>query len=205
MRRAATAGFAAGVAMMIGGALGAVSNSYTESKPLLDTGVINPMVGGQAMLPQRDIMDNLAASPMHTRMAQALKETGMVSALKSSGEFTVFAPTDAAFAQAGHMSQADLARRMSYLIVPGAYDSTTLLRMINEKGGDVRLRTAEGGVLIARMNGPTNILLMDENGNMADIAIYDIHDKNGVIQVIDKVLAPTSPAHRVASNTGVDG
>src|SRR6185312_3674555 len=128
MRRAATAGFAAGVAMMIGGALGAVSNSYTESKPLLDTGVINPMVGGQAMLPQRDIMDNLAASPMHTRMAQALKETGMVSALKSSGEFTVFAPTDAAFAQAGHMSQADLARRMSYLIVPGAYDSTTLLR-----------------------------------------------------------------------------
>jgi uncharacterized surface protein with fasciclin (FAS1) repeats len=94
---------------------------------------------------------------------------------------------------------------MSYLIVPGAYDSTTLLRMINEKGGDVRLRTAEGGVLIARMNGPTNILLMDENGNMADIAIYDIHDQNGVIQVIDKVLAPTSPAHRVASNTGVDG
>lgn len=191
--------------MMIGGALGAVSGSDPAPDAMLDTGIMNPMIDGQAMLPQRDIAENLAASPMHTRMAQALKETGIVSALKANGEFTVFAPTNAAFAQAGRMNRAELARRMSYLIVPGTYDSATLLRMINEKGGDVRLRTAEGGTLIAKMNGPTNIMLMDENGNMADIAIYDIHDKNGVIQVIDKVLQPTGPTRRVASNTPTGG
>lgn len=191
--------------MMIGGALGAVSGSDPAPDAVLDTGIMNPMIDGQAMLPQRDIAENLAASPMHTRMAQALKETGIVSALKANGEFTVFAPTNAAFAQAGRMNRAELARRMSYLIVPGTYDSATLLRMINEKGGDVRLRTAEGGTLIAKMNGPTNIMLMDENGNMADIAIYDIHDKNGVIQVIDKVLQPAGPTRRVASNTPTGG
>jgi len=191
--------------MMIGGAVGAVSGSDPAPDAMLDTGIMNPMIDGQAMLPQRDIAENLAASPMHTRMAQALKETGIVSALKANGEFTVFAPTNAAFAQAGRMSSAELARRMSYLIVPGTYDSATLLRMINEKGGDVRLRTAEGGTLIAKMNGPTNIMLMDENGNVADIAIYDIHDKNGVIQVIDKVLQPTGPTRQVASNTRVGG
>jgi uncharacterized surface protein with fasciclin (FAS1) repeats len=205
MQRAATAGFVAGIAMMIGGALGAVSGSDPAPKALLDTAIMNPMVGGQTMLPQRDIVDNLAASPMHTRMAQALKDTDMVSALRADGQFTVFAPTNAAFAQAGHMSHAELARRLSYLIVPGSYDSTTLLRMINEKGGDVHLRTAEGGTLIAKMNGPTNIMLMDENGNVADIAIYDIHDKNGVIQVIDKVLSPKTGAHRVASNESPAG
>jgi len=191
--------------MMIGGAVGAVSGSDPAPDAMLDTGIMNPMIDGQAMLPQRDIAENLAASPMHTRMAQALKETGIVSALKANGEFTVFAPTNAAFAQAGRMSRAELARRMSYLIVPGTYDSATLLRMINEKGGDVRLRTAEGGTLIAKMNGPTNIMLMDENGNVADIAIYDIHDKNGVIQVIDKVLQPTGSTRQVASNTRVGG
>jgi len=54
---------------------------------------------------------------------------------------------------------------MSYLVVPGKYDSEALLRVISEGDGEAKLRTAEGGVLVARMNGPTNILLMDERGN----------------------------------------
>lgn len=199
MKRAATAGFAAGLAMMIGGALGAVSNSGTAPDALLDTAIMNPMIDGQAMLPGRDIADNLAASPLHTRLAAALKQTGVVSALKADGKFTVFAPTDAAFAGAQHLSQAELARQISYLIVPGAYDSATLLRMINQNGGDLDLRTAEGGTLIARMNGPTNIVLQDEKGHVANIAIYDIHNSNGVIQVIDRVLEPGTPSSQVAA------
>lgn len=179
--------------MMIGGALGAVSGHHHAPEVPLDTGTMNPIVGGQAMLPGRDIADNLAASPMHTELVRALKETGTAGALKANGQFTVFAPTNAAFTEAGRMSGAELARCISYMIVPGVYDSATLLRLINEQGGDVRLRTAEGGILIARMNGPTNIILMDEKGNMADIAIYDIRDKNGVIQVIDRVLEPAGP------------
>ena len=85
---------------------------------------------------------------------------------------------------------------MSYLIVPGKYDSQALLRLINEAGGDARLRTAEGGTLAARMNGPTNIVVMDEHGNTADIAIYDVRDKNGIVHVVDRVLEPGGTARR---------
>ena len=84
MKQAAVAGFAAGIAMMVGGALGAVSHSDPKpawSMPAIE--IMNPMIGGQAMLPDRDIMDNMAASPMHTTLAAAMKDTGVASALKS--------------------------------------------------------------------------------------------------------------------------
>ena len=202
MKRAAVAGFAAGVAMAIGGALGAISHSWTDSRPMADnnTEIMNPMIGGQAMLPDRDIMENITASPMHSTFVTALKDSGVATALKTNGQFTVFAPTNAAFAAQGSLSKSSLARRMSYLIVPGKYDSQALLKVINESGGDAKLRTAEGGVLIARMNGPTNIVVMDEKGNIADIAIYDVRDKNGIVHVVDRTLEPGGPARQVAIN-----
>jgi uncharacterized surface protein with fasciclin (FAS1) repeats len=198
MKNAAIAGFAAGAAMMIGGALAAVTGN--DPKVVSDTSsqLMNPMIGGQAMLPDRDVMENIAASPMHSALALALKDSGVAGALKSNGQFTVFAPTNAAMA-AATQSSATMARRMSYLIVPGKYDSTTLLRVINEAGGEAKLRTAEGGVLTARMNGPTNIVIMDEKGNTADIAIYDVHDKNGIIHVVDRTLEPAGPSRQVAA------
>jgi uncharacterized surface protein with fasciclin (FAS1) repeats len=162
--------------------------------------MMNPMIGGQAMLPDRDIMENIAASPMHFTFAAALKDTGVAAALKTNGQFTVFAPTDAAFKAQGAQSKSSLARRMSYLIVPGKYDSQALLRIINESGGEARLRTAEGGVLLARMNGPTNIVIMDALGNIADIAIYDVRDKNGIVHVVDRALEPGGLTRQVASN-----
>ena len=199
MKRAAIAGFAAGAAMMIGGALGAVSTS--DPKPVADANaeIMNPMIGGQAMLPDRDIMANITSSPMHSTLVSALKDSGVAGALKSNGQFTVFAPTNAAFAAAGPQSKSTLARRMSYLIVPGKYDSQALLRVISEAGGEAKLRTAEGGILVARMNGPTNIVLMDERGNTADIAIYDVRDKNGIVHVVDRTLEPGGPARQVAT------
>jgi uncharacterized surface protein with fasciclin (FAS1) repeats len=133
-------------------------------------------------------------------MASALKDSGVAGALKTNGQFTVFAPTNAAFAAAGPQSKSTLARRMSYLIVPGKYDSQALLRIINEAGGEAKLRTAEGGVLVARMNGPTNIVVMDEKGNTADIAIYDVRDKNGIVHVVDRTLEPGGPSRQVAAN-----
>jgi uncharacterized surface protein with fasciclin (FAS1) repeats len=199
MKREAVAGFAAGAAMMIGGALGAVSNIDPKPVPAMDDGVMNPMIAGQAMMPDRDIMENMSASPMHTTFVTDLKDTGVAAALKANGQFTVFAPTNAAFAAAEPQTKAALARRMSYLIVPGRYDSQALLRQINEAGGEAKLRTAEGGTLVARLNGPTNIVLMDERGNTADIAIYDVHDKNGVVHVVDRVLEPGGLARQVAS------
>jgi uncharacterized surface protein with fasciclin (FAS1) repeats len=201
MKRAAIAGFAAGIAMAVGGALAAVSGNDTRTA-MTDSAseTMNPMIGGQAMLPDHDIMANMTASPMHSALVAALKDSGVAGALKSNGQFTVFAPTNAAFAAAGPQSKSGLARRMSYLIVPGKYDSQALLRVINEAGGEARLRTAEGGVLLARMNGPTNIVLMDEKGNVADIAIYDVRDKNGIIHVVDRALEPSGPAKQMAAN-----
>jgi len=199
MKRAAVAGFAAGIAMMIGGALGAVStNDPTPSADVVT--IMNPMIGGQAMLPDRDIMENLSASPMHGQLAAAMKESGVAAALKANGQFTVFAPTNAAFAAAGQQSKSTLARRMSYLIVPGKYDSAALLRVISEAGGEARLRTAEGGILVARMNGPTNIAIMDEKGTTANIAIYDVRDRNGIVHVVDNMISPSGPARQVALN-----
>lgn len=199
MKRAAVAGFAAGIAMMIGGALGAVSTS--DPKPSADVvTIMNPMIGGQAMLPDRDIMENLSASPMHGQLAAAMEESGVAAALKANGQFTVFAPTNAAFAAAGQQSKFTLARRMSYLIVPGKYDSAALLRTISEAGGEARLRTAEGGILVARMNGPTNIAIMDEKGTTANIAIYDVRDRNGIVHVVDNMISPSGPARQVALN-----
>lgn len=200
MKRAAIAGFAAGAAMMIGGALGAVSNLDPKPVPDTDVEVMNPMIGGQAMLPDRDIMENISASPMHTAFVSALKDTGVAAALKTNGQFTVFAPTNAAFAAAGNQPKSGLARRMSYLIVPGKYDSQALLRVISESGGQAKLRTAEGGTLVARLNGPTNIVVMDERGNTADIAIYDVHDKNGIVHVVDHMLEPGGLTRQVAAN-----
>ena len=199
MKRAAVAGFAAGIAMMIGGALGAVSTSDPTPSDDVVT-IMNPMIGGQAMLPDRDIMENLSASPMHGQLAAAMKESGVAAALKANGQFTVFAPTNAAFAAAGQQSKSTLARRMSYLIVPGKYDSAALLRVISEAGGEARLRTAKGGILVARMNGPTNIAIMDEKGTTANIAIYDVRDRNGIVHVVDNMISPSGPARQVALN-----
>src|SRR6185369_15814430 len=201
MKRAALAGFAAGAAMVIGGALGAVSRSDAKPVPEVNIEIMNPMIGGQAMLPDRDIMDNISASPMHSTLVAALKDTGVAEALKANGLFTVFAPTNAAFAAAGVRSKSAMARRLSYLIVPGRYDSQALLKAINEGGGEARLRTAEGGTLLVRLNGPTNIMVMDERGNIADIAIYDVRDKNGIVHVVDHVLEPGgSQTRQVAIN-----
>lgn len=185
--------------MMIGGALGAVSTSDPTPSDDVVT-IMNPMIGGQAMLPDRDIMENLSASPMHGQLAAAMKESGVAAALKANGQFTVFAPTNAAFAAAGQQSKFTLARRMSYLIVPGKYDSAALLRTISEAGGEARLRTAEGGILVARMNGPTNIAIMDEKGTTANIAIYDVRDRNGIVHVVDNMISPSGPARQVALN-----
>jgi uncharacterized surface protein with fasciclin (FAS1) repeats len=201
MKRAAIAGLAAGLAMTVGGALGAVTKFDAVSSLNTDQQqVTNPLIAGQAMLSDRDIMENIAASPIHSSFVKALKATGVAGALKSNGQFTVFAPTNAAFAAADSLPKSGMARRLSYLIVPGRYDSQALLRAISEAGGDAKLRTAEGGTLVARMNGPTNIVLMDEKGNTADIAIYDVRDKNGIVHVVDRMLEPGNPPRELASN-----
>jgi uncharacterized surface protein with fasciclin (FAS1) repeats len=180
---------AAATALMIGAGAGAVTRNPA---PDPNAEVMNPMVAGEAMLPPRDLVDNAAHSPEHTAFVNDLKETGVADVLKGKGPFTVFAPTNDAFAAAGQIGgKAEMAKVLDYHIVRGQLDSKTLLRLIGEGGGQAKLKTIEGDTLVAQMNGPTNIVLIDSKGQVADIAIYDVYESNGIMQVIDKVVRPS--------------
>jgi uncharacterized surface protein with fasciclin (FAS1) repeats len=157
------------------------------------------MVGGQAMLPQRDIVDNAVNSADHTTLVAAVKAAGLVETLKGKGPFTVFAPVNAAFAAlpAGTVetllkpeNKAALAGVLTYHVVAGSYDAAAIQRAIRAGGGQATLKTVAGGALTAKMNGPRNVVVVDAQGNVANVSTYDVRQSNGVIHVIDQVLLP---------------
>lgn len=157
------------------------------------------MVGGQSMLPSKDIVDNAVNSADHTTLVAAVKAAGLVDTLKSKGPFTVFAPTNAAFAKlpAGTVdtlvlpeNKATLTKVLTYHVVAGKYDFKAIGKAIHQGKGKATLTTVSGGKLTASMNGPHNIVLMDEKGGHSTISTYDVYQSNGVIHVIDSVLMP---------------
>lgn len=159
------------------------------------------MVGGQSMLPNKDIVDNAVNSADHTTLVAAVKAAGLVDTLKGKGPFTVFAPVNSAFTAlpAGTVdtllkpeNKATLTKILTYHVVSGKLDMATLAEKIKAGGGKTELTTVSGGKLWAMMNGPHNITIKDEKGDVADISTYDVYQSNGVIQVIDKVLMPKS-------------
>jgi uncharacterized surface protein with fasciclin (FAS1) repeats len=161
--------------------------------------VASVMVGGQQMLPSKDIVDNAVNSADHTTLVSAVKAAGLVETLKGKGPFTVFAPTNAAFGKlpAGAVdnlvkpeNKATLSKVLTYHVVPGKYDFQALQNEIKSKHGRAELKTASGGMLSFAMNGPHNIVVMDEGGHSANISTYDVMQSNGVINVIDTVLMP---------------
>lgn len=156
-------------------------------------------VGGQAMYPRRDIVDNAVNSADHTTLVAAVKAAGLVGTLKGKGPFTVFAPVNAAFAAlpAGTVdnllkpeNRAMLTRVLTYHVVAGEYDAAALERAIRDGGGRAKLATVSGDTLTASLNGPRNIVLRDAGGNVAQISTYDVRQSNGVIHVVDRVLLP---------------
>jgi uncharacterized surface protein with fasciclin (FAS1) repeats len=159
----------------------------------------NVMVGGQAMYPTKDIVDNAVNSADHTTLVAAVKAAGLVDTLKGKGPFTVFAPTNAAFNKlpAGTVdnlvkpdSKPALTKILTYHVVPGRYDFNALHDAIMKGNGKAELKTAGGGMLSVMMNGPHNIVVSDASGHHAQIGTYDVYQSNGVIQVIDTVLMP---------------
>jgi len=159
----------------------------------------NPMVGGAAMLRSRDIIDNAVNSADHTTLVAAVKAAGLVETLKGKGPFTVFAPTNAAFAQlpAGTVdnllmaqNKPTLTKVLTYHVVAGKYDAKRLMKLIRKGGGAATLRTVSGGTLTARMNGMNGISLTDEKGGTANVTTADVMQSNGVIHVVDTVLMP---------------
>ena len=169
-----------------------------QPAPMPMASMANPMVGGQAMFANKDIVDNAVNSADHTTLVAAVKAAGLVETLKGPGPFTVFAPTNAAFdalpkgtvaTLVKPANKATLIKILTYHVVPGALTFDSMAKMIGP-GGSASLTTVEGGKLTVMMNGAHNLTLTDDKGGVAHITTYDVIQSNGVIQVIDKVLMP---------------
>ena len=159
----------------------------------------DPMVGGAAMYPSKTIVENAVNSPIHTTMVAAVKAAGLVDTLNSAGPFTVFAPTNDAFAKlpAGTVdtlvkpeNKAALTKILTYHVVPGKISAKDIAAGIKAGGGKYEMTTVEGGKLTATMSGK-KIMLTDEKGGMATVTTSNVFQSNGVIDVIDTVLMPS--------------
>ncbi|MGO9545031.1 MAG: fasciclin domain-containing protein [Rhodomicrobium sp.] len=158
----------------------------------------NPMVGGAPMYETKNIVQNAIKSKDHTTLVAAVKAAGLVDTLSGTGPFTVFAPTNEAFAKlpAGTVdtllkpeNKAKLTAVLTYHVVPKKVLSDALAKMIKDDGGWYDIPTVSGHVIKASMkNG--HIALVDENGGTAMVTIGDVQQSNGVIHVIDSVLLP---------------
>ena len=156
------------------------------------------MVGGAPMYASKDIIDNAVNSKDHTTLVAAVKAAGLVPTLKGPGPFTVFAPTNEAFAALppGTVdtllkpeNKAALTKVLTYHVVAGKMDSAALSKAIEAGGGKATLTEVSGGTVTATKSGKT-INLTDESGGTAHVTIPDVVQSNGVIHVIDKVLLP---------------
>lgn len=156
------------------------------------------MVGGAAMYPTKNIVENAVNSKDHTTLVAAVKAAGLVETLQSAGPFTVFAPTNEAFKllPAGTVdnllkpeSKAALTGILTYHVVAGRISSQDLAKMIKEGKGKATLKTVAGGNLYASMKGD-KIMIWDEKGGSAIVTIKDVNQSNGVIHVVDHVLLP---------------
>ena len=156
----------------------------------------NPKVGGAAMYPTKTIVENAVQSKDHTTLVAAVKAAGLVDTLSGPGPFTVFAPTNAAFAKlpAGTVdtllkpeNKAQLTSVLTYHVVPGTMTSKQIAAAIKAGHGKATLTTVQGEPLTAMMHGG-KLMLTDAKGGMSTVTIKDVMQSNGVIHVVDTVL-----------------
>lgn len=150
------------------------------------------------MYPTKTIVGNAVNSPDHTTLVAAVKAAGLVDTLSGAGPFTVFAPTNAAFAKlpAGTVdnlllpqNRAMLTSVLTYHVVPGLLTASDLMRLITAGNGQAQLRTVQGGILTARMMGNT-VMIVDAKGGMSHVTQANVIQSNGVIHVVDTVAMP---------------
>lgn len=156
-------------------------------------------VGGEAMFPAKNIIENAVKSEDHTTLVAAVTAADLVKTLSGEGPFTVFAPVNDAFENlpAGTVetllkpeNKAMLTGVLTYHVLAGKYDFNALVAEIKKGKGSAKLATVNGQMLTFMMNGEHNITITDANGNTANISVYDVHQSNGVIHVIDSVVLP---------------
>ena len=156
------------------------------------------MVGGAPMYPSKNIVENAVHSKDHTTLVAAVKAAGLVPTLEGAGPFTVFAPTNEAFAKlpAGTVktllepaNKDKLTQILTYHVVPGKITAAELSKMIDENGGHYSVNTVEGAPLSFSKSG-NKIMITDAKGDTANVTIADVMQSNGVIHVINTVLLP---------------
>lgn len=157
------------------------------------------MVGGAAMYPSKNIVDNAVNSKDHTTLVAAVKAAGLVETLQSAGPFTVFAPTNEAFDKLPQgtvetlvkpENKAMLTKILTYHVVAGRWNAKAIARLIKEGNGTAVIKTVQGGTLKAWMKG-NKLMLTDEKGGISTVTIKDVYQSNGVIHVIDTVVMPS--------------
>src|SRR5450755_4324852 len=148
----------------------------------------DPMVGGHEMFPSKNIIQNAVNSDDHTTLVAAVKAAGLVDTLQGPGPFTVFAPTNEAFAKlpAGTVdtllkpeNKATLTKVLTYHVVAGRLSAADLKKQIKEGNGTAELKTVEGGKLWASLQDGNHILLRDEKGGTAMVTIANVFQSNG--------------------------
>ena len=158
----------------------------------------NPTVGGAAMYRTKNIVENALNSPVHTTLVAAVKAAGLAETLMGKGPFTVFAPTNDAFAKlpAGTVdtlllpeNKGTLTKVLTYHVVPGRLDAKAIMKAIKKGNGTASFTTVSGDTLKATLQDG-GVLLTDEKGGTAMVTTADVYQKNGVIHVIDTVVMP---------------
>jgi uncharacterized surface protein with fasciclin (FAS1) repeats len=156
------------------------------------------MVGGAAMYPSKNIVENAVHSKVHTTLVAAVKAAGLVPTLESAGPFTVFAPTNAAFKKLPDGTVATLLKPenkdklkgiLTYHVVPGRLTAKDLMEKVKDGGGKAELKTVEGDTLTVKDAGG-RLTLTDEKGDVANITTANVMQSNGVIHVINTVMLP---------------
>lgn len=156
------------------------------------------MVGGAPMYPSKNIIENAVNSKDHTTLVAAVKAAGLVETLSGKGPFTVFAPTNEAFAKLPKgtvemllkpENKAKLQSILTYHVVAGKISSSDIAKAIKKGNGKATLTTVQGGKLTAWMEGK-NLYITDENGAKSKVTIADVNQSNGVIHVVDTVVTP---------------
>ncbi|WP_309866898.1 fasciclin domain-containing protein [Luteibacter sp. 1214] len=156
------------------------------------------MVGGAAMYPTKNIVQNAVNSKDHTTLVAAVKAAGLVDTLSGPGPFTVFAPTNEAFnaLPAGTIdtlvkpeNKATLTKILTYHVVSGRYTASDLMALVAKGNGKASLTTVQGEPLTVMQSGKT-LEVTDAKGGVAHVTIGDVLQSNGVIHVVDKVLMP---------------
>ncbi len=164
----------------------------------MDSNEKTVMVGGAAMYPSKNIIENAVNSKDHTTLVAAVKAAGLVETLQGSGPFTVFAPTNEAFDKLPKGTVETLLKAenkgmltgiLTYHVVSGKLNSSDIAAMIKKGNGKAELKTVAGGMLTASMKG-NNLILTDEKGGTSMVTIKDVNQSNGVIHVVNTVLMP---------------